>query len=277
MVNLTRRLSRPDAELAFADSGGSGRAVVLTHGAGVDHTMFEAQAIALMQRGFRVIVWDLRGHGQSALAPDARFAAVDLLEDLHALLGDCEVDAPVLVGHSLGGNLTQAYAREHPHRVKGIIVLDSAWNTGPLSRAERLTLPVAAPALGLIPARSLSRMMARASAVTPEGIARAEALFARMPKARFLDVWKATVSFVAPDPDYRSAVPLGLVRGADDRTGNIAKAMPRWAGVEGVPEYVIPNAGHIVTWDAPAQTSHSLLQILNRWESIVARPGDRER
>src|SRR5690606_1592198 len=122
-----------------------------------------------------------------------------------------------------------------------------------------------APSLALVPARSLPGIMARASAVSPSGIARTEATFARMPKRLFLDVWRATVSFVEPDPAYRCPVPLALVRGAADRTGNIATAMPRWALAEGIDEHVIPDAGHIVTWDAPEEASRVLLSILDGW------------
>src|SRR5690606_18582478 len=142
--------------------------------------------------------------------------ASDAMQDLDALLTECGIDAAVLAGHSLGGNLVQAFVREHPHRVGGAIVLDSTWNAGPLAMLERFALRLAAPTLALIPANRLPGIMARASAVSPDAIARTEALFARMPKAVFLDVWRATVSFVTPDPDYRCQVPLALVRGAED-------------------------------------------------------------
>jgi len=270
MVKLVDRLSRPNAEIAFADSGGDGAVVVLIHGAGLDHSMFDSQATALAQRGFRVIVWDLRGHGQSTLANGARFAASDALDDLDALLAECDVAKPVLVGHSLGGNLAQAFACSASERVKGVIVVDSTWNAGPLSRFERIALQLAAPGLSLIPAGRLPRLMALASAVTPEAIARTEAIFARMPKARFLDVWRATVSFVDPAPGRLFPVPLALVRGAEDATGNISTAMPRWAKAEGVQEYVIPKAGHIVTWDAPEQVSSTLIEILDGWNHSLA-------
>ncbi|KWX68090.1 alpha/beta fold hydrolase [Mycobacterium sp. NAZ190054] len=269
MVNLDRRVARPNAAIAFADSDSDGVPVVLTHGAGVDHSMFDAQAADLVRQGFRVIVWDLRGHGQSWLADGVRFAASDALADLDALLVECDATAPVLVGHSLGGNLVQAFAREHPDRVGAVVVLDSTWNTGPLSALERFALRIAAPALSLIPAGRLPRLMARASAVTPDAVARTEALFARMPKSRFLDVWRATVSFVDPDPRHRFPVPLALIRGAEDRTGNIATAMPRWAAAEGAAEYVIPGAGHIVTWDAPELTSRTLIEILENWRNAL--------
>lgn len=277
MVNLGRRLARPGAELAFADSGGDGSAVLFTHGAGVDHSMFDEQVAALTAQGHRVIVWDLRGHGQSELAPGERFIASAALDDLDALLTECDVDAPILVGHSLGGNLAQAFVRAHPQRVGGVIVLDSTWNAGPLSALERFALRLAAPALAVIPAGKLPRIMARASATTPDAIARTEALFARMPKRTFLDVWRATVSFVSPEPGYRAPVPLALVRGADDRTGNIATAMPRWAEAEGTVEHVIPGAGHMVTMDAAAATSRLLARILDDWIEQREASGRRSR
>ncbi|GAA3030533.1 alpha/beta hydrolase [Streptosporangium longisporum] len=263
------------ADIAFADRGAGEPVVVLTHGAGVDHSMFDAQAASLGRRGARVILWDMRGHGRSTLADGSRFTAVDALGDLGALLAECGVDAPVLVGHSLGGNLVQAFARKHPDRVGGVIVLDSAWNAGPLSTSERLALRLAAPVLSLIPRSVLPRLMARASAESPEAVARAEAVFARMPKPVFLDVWKGTASFVAPDPGHRSPVPIALVRGGRDRTGNIAGAMARWAAAEGVTEHVIPDAGHMVTWDAPDAVSRVLAEILEGWGLLPARPEGR--
>ena len=292
MVNLTATLPRPGASIRFADSGGPGRAVVLSHGAGADHTMFESQLPALRAAGYRVIVWDLRGHGASVLSAGTRFTAEDALDDLAALLGQIRSDQvppdqvqpdelrsddpapdrptpdgrvpgwPVLVGHSLGGNLSQALVRRAPELVGGLVVLDSTWNAGPLGQVERLALRLAAPLLSAIPVTRLPGLMARASAVHPAAVAHAEAMFARMPKERFLDVWRATAGLVDPEPGYRTPVPLGLVRGADDRTGNIATAMPRWAAAEDSTEHVVAQAGHLVTLDAPAAVNDILLTLL---------------
>lgn len=106
MVTLDRRRARAGADLAFADSGGEGRAVLFTHGAGLDHTMFDAQTSALAAAGYRVLVWDMRGHGQSTLSPERRFTAADALDDLAALCEECGIERVVPVGHSLGGNLS---------------------------------------------------------------------------------------------------------------------------------------------------------------------------
>lgn len=271
MVKTTRRLDRPGARVTFEDTGGDGVLVVLTHGAGMSREMFAPQVDALAGAGCRVVSWDLRGHGESPLEPGRRFAASDALDDLAALLRECGTPEVVLIGHSLGGNLSQAFARLQRHRVRGLIVMDSTWNAGPVSGLERIALRLAAPALACIPSRVLPGLMARASAVRPAAVAQTRSLFARMGKQGFLDVWRATVSLVDPDPGRRSPVPLALLRGAEDRTGNIARAMPRWAEAEGIAEHVIPAAGHIVTWDAPEATSEALVRILDDW-GVTARP-----
>src|SRR5690606_23032078 len=104
---------------------------------------------------------------------------------------------------------------------------------------------------------------------------RTEELFARMPKARFVDVWRATTAFVTPPPrPHRLGVPLALLRGEKDDTGNIATAMPRWAAAEGIDEYVIPNAGHVVTWDAPEETEAAVMEILEVWRGAGAAQAD---
>ncbi|HET6288368.1 MAG TPA: alpha/beta hydrolase [Amycolatopsis sp.] len=265
MVNMSQALRRDGGELRYGDLPGKRRPVVFIHGAGMDHRMFDAQAESLHQAGHRVVSWDQRGHGESSLAPGVRFTASAALDDLIALLDHLDLDRPILIGHSLGGNLAQALVRRLPERVHGLIVVDSTWNAGPLGSGERLLLKLAAPALALIPAARLPGLMARASAETPEGIAACEAVFARMPKRVFLDVWRATVSLVDPRPGHRSPVPLGLVRGARDRTGNIASAMPRWARAEGVTEQVVPGAGHVVTLDAPDETTKAIEAIIEGW------------
>ena len=266
---MTGILERGTAAIRYSDGGGSGRPVILTHGAGMDSASFAAQAEAVQDAGFRSIRWDLRAHGASTLAPGARFTAQDALADLGALIDELRLESPVLVGHSLGGNLSQAYVRTQPGRASGLIAVGTTWNTGPLGRGERFGLRMAAPLLRLIPGAKLPALMADASAVTPEAVESIRATFARMPKSVFLDVWRATASFVAPDPEYRSPVPLGLVVGAEDRTGNIRTAMQAWADAEGVRLHAIPAAGHVVMADAPDETSAAIVGILREWDAAA--------
>ena len=258
MTPPTSTLEVDGCGLRFRDTPGSEPAVVFLHGAGADSATFTAQAAEFARRGRRTVLVDLRGHGLSR--PAGRpLTAERFVADIRALVAHLALERPVLVGHSLGGNIAQALGRGDPERFAGLAVLDSAWNTGPLGPVSRGLLRLAAPALALIPARSLPRVMADASAVTPTARDDAARAFGMLTKAEFLDVWRATTQFVRPDPAYRTPVPLLLVRGAADRTGNIATAMPRWALADGVAETVIPGAGHFVTLDAPEASTQVLV------------------
>lgn len=261
MVMLNSSLSRPGCVLAYRDTPGERLPVVFLHGAGADHVMFAAQAAALERAGHRVIVWDLRSHGQSR--PNTAPLTADLLvDDLEALTSALGLERPALVGHSLGGNIAQAVVRRSGSSYAGLAVLDSAWNTGPLSWVERRLLALAAPGLALIPAGKLAGVMADASAVSLAARTDLRRAFTAVPKRDFLDIWRATTAFVDPDPGYRAPIPLCLVRGEQDTTGNIAAAMPAWAAHEGVSEHVVPNAGHVVTQDAPAAVTEILRSFL---------------
>lgn len=246
----------------YRDSGGTGRAILFTHGAGADHVMFDAQYTFLAERGYRVVTWDQRGHGLSK--SEIPFTKERALDDLREMIGTLELERPILAGQSLGGNLSQELVRQHPESYSGLIVMDSAWNAGPLSRSDRFWLRLATPSLRLIPWRSLPRIMARASAATEAAKTDVERAFRQLDKRRFLDAWRATVGLLRPEPGYRTPVPLLLIRGAVDGTGTIAATMPRWAAAEGVDEHVVAGAGHMVTQDAPDEVNALIEQFLNK-------------
>ena len=167
---LTSRFDTPGCALAYEARPGIEPAAVFLHGAGTDHATFAEQADALAGEGRRTVLLDLRAHGLSR-PNTARPTAALLLDDVEGLIGHCGAVRPVLVGHSLGGNLAQELVRRAPGAYSGLMVLDATWNTGPLGRRERLLLHLAAPGLALIPAGALPGVMARVSAVT--GAARA--------------------------------------------------------------------------------------------------------
>lgn len=264
MAILSGRLPLGGCTLRFSDAGSSGSdAVVLLHGAGVDHTMFEHQADALRRAGLRVVLVDLRGHGQSR--PNSTPLSPELLSsDIEHLIAHLALREVSLVGHSLGGNLAQELVRRSPDRFRSLVVLDSTWNSGPLTRVERVALRLAAPILQLVPARTLPKLMASASATTGTARSKLGSTFGAMSKGEFIAVWRVTTEFVHPDADYRSPIPTLLVRGGDDTTGNIARAMPAWAAADHLMEIVIAHAGHVVTMDAPERTSEALVEFLTQ-------------
>jgi 3-oxoadipate enol-lactonase len=125
-----------DHETLATDSGGTGRPVVLIHALGLDRRMWREVAPALATR-WRVLAYDLRGHGHAAGAPKPftleRFAA-----DLGALLDALGLERAAVVGLSLGGVVAQYFTLANPERVSALsLVCTMASSQGAfLDRAE---------------------------------------------------------------------------------------------------------------------------------------------
>ena len=71
--------------LYYEDTGGTGPAIIFSHGLMMDHEMFAPQVEALSGQ-YRCITWDERGHGQTAGETLAPFSYYDSADDLVALL-----------------------------------------------------------------------------------------------------------------------------------------------------------------------------------------------
>lgn len=97
--------------------------VVLIHGAGHDHSVWNYQARHLAHQGFGVLAPDLPGHGKSAGAP---LPAIDAMAGwLLDLLDGCAVSQACLVGHSMGSLIALAAAAHAPERVRKLVLVGS--------------------------------------------------------------------------------------------------------------------------------------------------------
>src|SRR5258706_2650216 len=91
--------------------------LVLLHG-WRDHAHSWDWAAARLQRDYRVIAPDLRGHGDSEWSADGDYANVSLVYDLAELIESLRLAPLRIVGASLGGNCCIRYAARYPARVQ---------------------------------------------------------------------------------------------------------------------------------------------------------------
>ncbi|MFE3442657.1 alpha/beta fold hydrolase [Nocardia sp. NPDC059180] len=106
-----------DGVLAYRDTGGTGRSVVLLHAGFLDSSMFDAQ-LPVLRRRYRVIAPDARGHGESDNATQP-FRQSD---DLAALLRHISIEPAFLVGVSMGAMIAVDTAIDHPELVSGLVI-----------------------------------------------------------------------------------------------------------------------------------------------------------
>jgi len=95
-------ITMSDGTSIFYKDWGRGQAVVFSHGWPLDADAWDAQMLFLLQKGYRVIAHDRRGHGrsgQSAGGNDMNTYA----DDLSAVLEALDLTDAILIGHSTGG------------------------------------------------------------------------------------------------------------------------------------------------------------------------------
>jgi non-heme chloroperoxidase len=102
----------------------AGRAVIMLHGL-ADSSFSFSRVLPLLSRVHRVLVPDLRGHGDSDRPPEG-YRPRDLAEDVLGLMDALGVGRATLVGHSLGTFVARQVALAAPQRVSGLVLIASA-------------------------------------------------------------------------------------------------------------------------------------------------------
>jgi len=103
--------------IAYTRSG-QGKPLVLLHGYPLDHRIW-LQVAPLLEPDFNLILPDLRGFGQSGTV-EFTYSLADMASDVAELLDCLNIDKAVIVGHSMGGYISLAFARSFPNRLLGL-------------------------------------------------------------------------------------------------------------------------------------------------------------
>ena len=249
MAHLTR-----DGVRIFYEHHGQGPAVLLTHGYGATSHMWAGQIEAFKHR-YHIIVWDMRGHGQTDYPQDqAVYSETNTVADMAAVLDACGEEHAVIGGHSLGGYFTLAYNLAHPGQARALMLIDTgpgfknqqareAWNDRTRNRAEALETQGLAALGGSDEVQTSKHRSA-------DGLAKA---------ARGM-LTQADGRVIESLPDI--AVPTLVLVGADDERF-IAPTDYMAAKIPGARKVVIPDAGHGPNINQPAAFNQAMADFLD--------------
>jgi pimeloyl-ACP methyl ester carboxylesterase len=233
---------------------GEGPPLLLTHGYSSTSAMWHGQVDALA-KDHTLILWDMRGHGQSDYPDDPAAYSEDLtIGDMAAILDAVGARRAIIGGLSLGGYMSLAFCRAHPQRTRALLIIDTgpgfkkddaraAWNARAMATADRLDRE------GLEMLKSSTRERATASHRDASGLARAARGMLTQRDARVIELL----------PDIK--VPALIVVGADD-TPFLAASDYMAAKIPGAQKVVIPAAGHAVNIDQPKAFVDAVLPFL---------------
>ncbi len=246
-------LKKDLARLHFEDGGGQGMPILLSHGFGASTGMWQAQVAAFGDR-YRLIRWDMRGHGETECPDDpAYFSQAHTVDDMRALLDHLGVEKAVIAGHSLGGYMSLAFNVRYPERVAALVLQGcgpgfrsaesrATWN----KRAEARARTLDEGGLAALGGSSEVGASVQSSAAT---LARAARGILSQVDARVIDSL----------PDI--AVPVLIVIGENDTnflvgSDYMAKRIPNAVHV------LVADAGHGVNVDQPAAVNAALGEFL---------------
>ncbi len=99
---------------------GEGRSVLLVHGNGESHELFDGQIGQLIKAGYRVYAPDSRGHGASQAVREFHYA--DMAEDMFQLIRSLGLIKPAFYGHSDGGIIGLLLESTHPGTLGALAV-----------------------------------------------------------------------------------------------------------------------------------------------------------
>ncbi|MFD7133791.1 alpha/beta fold hydrolase [Streptomyces sp. NPDC059894] len=248
--------------------------LVLVHGHPFDHTMWTPQTEAFAT-GRRVIAPDLRGYGASPVTPGvtplSRFA-----RDIEELLDDLGVDAFVLAGLSMGGQIAMECCARFGDRVRGLVLADTF--ASPETPAGRTARHETADRLLREGMRGYADEVLD-KMVAPDADARVRAHVHRMMAATPPEGAAAALRGRAERPDYRPllarlTVPTLIVVGADDEFTPVSDAQALHALVPDSELRVVEGCAHMPNLERPQEFNAALADLLARVDG-TGRTGER--
>ena len=248
----------------IGEAGAPGATLALLPGLTADHRLFDKQ-VEYFEGRRRVLVWDAPGHAAS-WPFEFDFDLMDKARWLDGIFTREGVDAPVIVGQSMGGYVGQAYAQLFPEKLRGFISIDSA----PLQReyvtaVEIWLLKRMEPVYRCYPWKWLLKSGTKGVAVTEYGRALMRDIMMTYDgdKARYAKLsghgMRMLAGAMEADRPYRIQCPALLICGEKDRAGSCVRYNKTWHRKTGIPIEWIRDAGHNANTDRP-ETVNRLIE-----------------
>ena len=248
------------------DDVGSGPSVVLLHGYPFNRSMW-ADQIAEMKQHHRVIVPDLRGHGDTAVTQTPA-TMQSMATDVAALLESLNISRATIGGLSMGGYVALAFYRLFPLRVRSLVLADTraqadtdegkqnreqqaekALREGMEGVADGLLPKLLAPETVTKHPEIVKRLRGMMADTSPEGAAAALRGMAERPDQ---------TSFLS-----RIIAPTLILVGSEDAITPVADSELMHREIGGSRLKVIEGAGHVSNLERPEEFNKALVKFLN--------------
>ncbi|MGJ4887569.1 alpha/beta fold hydrolase [Bradyrhizobium sp. HKCCYLRH3099] len=265
-MSASQILTTKNGRFGYEAAGSPDRqTLVFLHGIGGAARAWRGQLAHFGER-FHAVAWDMPGYGQSARLDAVSIAT--LAAALQSFLNQIDARRPILVGHSIGGMITQDWLITHPHAASAVVLAqtspafgkaDGDWQKsfiearlGPLDRGA--TMASLAP--------DLVKELVGDDA-DPAGLDLATSCMASVPEASYRASMLALLGFDRRQALKDIKVPTLVLSGSRDRNAP-APMMEKMASFIPGAHYVeLQGAGHLVNLERPGEFNAALDSFLN--------------
>lgn len=122
MLPLRQTLSLSDIQLSYLEWNHGKEPLLLLHGL-ADHALVWSSLGDYLGDRYHIVAPDMRGHGESS-KPDRGYTFTDAIADLEALMKHLGWPSAHVLGHSWTGKVALIWARQHPERLRSMILVD---------------------------------------------------------------------------------------------------------------------------------------------------------
>jgi len=253
----------------YYDTKGQGEPLIFIHGVG-GSSLFWLPQIDPLSPYFKVLVYDLRGHGLSSIPPSG-YSIRDHTEDLYLLLNRLELNKVSICGLSMGGMIAQEFALKYPERVNKLILAGTTPSVEYISKEVMEWFLRDAEIVEKNKTRALTANDFIAKAYSKEFIKSNEQIIKRVIERISTSPYEGYVQSVREmfkEPKWsvvnklnRIKVPTLIVHGSKDEIIPIKAAEEIRRRIKNS-KLIILDAGHAVSFERPTEFNKALIDFL---------------
>ena len=253
-----------DADIVY-ESLGQGPPVVLLHPFPVHRDFWKPAAQSLTS--YRIILPDLRGHGNSAIG-DGPAIMSKHANDIARVLDDAGVGRAVMMGVSIGGYALFEFWRRFPGRASALVLSNTKASADSTeARAARLRSAADVLEYGVEPfiESMLPKLIGNtARTMRPDLVEGARRMALKMSPQDISQVQQGMADRTDSIPTLKTInVPTQIIAGEEDALATLADAEAMKAHISGASLATIQKAGHYAPWERPEEVGLLLRQFLD--------------
>jgi 3-oxoadipate enol-lactonase len=250
------------AELHVEDTGGSGQAVVFSHGLLWSTKMWRFQIEALRSR-FRCIAYDHRGQGRSQVT-DSGYDMETLTLDAAALIEKLNLQPVHFVGLSMGGFVGMRLGARRPELLKSLTLIETAADGEPLLNIPKYKVMSAlSSVIGIGPfvPTVMKIMFGRSFLKDPAKAALRDDMRGQLLGLGVTGMRRALEGVTSRKPFREQVrVPAMVVSGEEDKAVVPARSRKLAKAIAGARFVSVAKAGHTSSIEQPEAITAALLE-----------------